>query len=124
MENNSYLIDDVVTIILSFLEFNDLVRVALVNKTWNNLANNDLLWQTLFERDFPWASESNIKVFGSWKRAYEHKFLLEKNPNESWCWPITKKHILLFKVEKKTPFHQVIKEYIETIIERIRTLCK
>lgn len=94
------LIEDVIPLILSHLNVSDLVNASLVNSTWNHHANNDDLWKIQFESTFPWVTESNNKVFGSWKRAYIEKFKLEQNPNFDWCHPMERKNFFLTKITK------------------------
>jgi len=54
--------------IFSFLDSRDVGRSAQVNKMWQNICNNDCIWQRLFERRFKQGGKTDPTI--SWKEVF------------------------------------------------------
>lgn len=73
--------DDVMLLIFQLLETQDLNRVSLIDKHWNTLTKNDLLWKALLQRDTNFfktigsSAQAGAQAGKTWKEIYQLEWL-------------------------------------------------
>jgi len=71
-EGDFYILpEELILNVVSCLQLNDLVLVGLLSKRWREFANNESIWQHLFQVTFDWINEHQT----NWKQTFKEFYL-------------------------------------------------
>ncbi|CAJ0904973.1 7344_t:CDS:2, partial [Entrophospora sp. SA101] len=69
-DNLTKLPDEIIFLIIEYLDLCDIINLSILSKTWAILINNDIVWKILFLSEF-----LETKVFKTYKEQYQHHYI-------------------------------------------------